>query len=127
MIRRSNWSTLFQLILNLATPPADERRAQRAGVSVTAISSDVSSATTIVRARARKNTPGTPVRYASGMKTTTGVSVLPISGRPTSWNRAPGGLRARIAGANLGVHGFHHNDRVIDHQADRRRDPAERH
>ena len=50
------------------------------GVSVSARTSDVSSDTTIVNASARKNTPAMPDKNASGMNTTTGVSVEPISG-----------------------------------------------
>ena len=54
------------------------------GVSVTASTSEVSSDTTIVSARARKKTPVIPSRNASGMNTTTGVSVEPTSGRKIS-------------------------------------------
>ena len=50
------------------------------GVSVSANTNDVSSDTTIVSARARKNTPTMPDKNARGMKTTTGVSVEAISG-----------------------------------------------
>ena len=53
--------------------------AARDGVRVTASTSEVSSDTTIVNANARKNTPATPVRNASGRNTTTGVNVEPIS------------------------------------------------
>ncbi len=56
----------------------------RAGVNVTATNREISSEETIVRARARKKTPGTPSRKARGMKTTTGVSVLPTRAGPTS-------------------------------------------
>ena len=50
------------------------------GVSVSARTSDASSDTTIVSASARKNTPVMPDKNASGMNTTTGVSVEPTSG-----------------------------------------------
>ncbi len=54
------------------------------GVSVIASTRDISSDTVIVIARARKKTPGTPSKNASGMKTTTGVRVDPVSGRKIS-------------------------------------------
>ena len=49
-------------------------------MKVTAIASDVNSATTIVNASERKNTPAMPDSSASGRNTTTGVSVEPVSG-----------------------------------------------
>ena len=49
-----------------------------------ASTSEVSSATTMVSARARKNTPVIPSRKASGMNTTTGVRVEPTNGRRSS-------------------------------------------
>ncbi len=67
--------------------PSGRRRVSHAasdGVSVTASTSEVSSETTIVSASARKNTPVMPRRNASGMNTTTGVSVDPTSGRKIS-------------------------------------------
>ena len=50
------------------------------GVNVSASTSEVRSAETMVRASARKKTPATPSRKASGRKTTTGVSVEPTIG-----------------------------------------------
>jgi len=50
------------------------------GVSVIATTSDVTSATDMVMAKALKNTPVMPLKKASGIKTTTGVSVDPTSG-----------------------------------------------
>ena len=55
------------------------------GVQVTASTSEINSAITIVMASARKNTPATPSRNARGTNTTTGVSVLPTRAGPTSW------------------------------------------
>ena len=52
----------------------------KAGVRVSASNREVSKAETIVSASARKKTPVRPSRKASGMKTTTGVSVDPTSG-----------------------------------------------
>ena len=70
------------------------------GVSVSASTSDVSSDTTIVSASARKNTPVMPDKNASGMNTTTGVSVEPISGVKispmASWIPASRGRPAAI-------------------------------
>ena len=53
-------------------------------MNVIATSREISREETIVRARARKKTPATPSRKAKGMKTTTGVSVLPTRAGPTS-------------------------------------------
>ena len=63
------------------------------GVSDTASTSDVSSDTVIVIASARKKTPGTPSRNASGMNTTTGVIDL------NKTLNGPGGLQGLLGGA----------------------------
>jgi hypothetical protein len=65
------------------------KRAPITGVQVTASSRDASMAKTILSARARKKTPVTPLRNAKGIKTTTGVMVLPTSANPTSRSAAP--------------------------------------
>ena len=52
----------------------------KVGVQLSAKASDVASETVMVTARARKNTPYTPVITISGTNTTIGVTVDPSSG-----------------------------------------------
>ncbi len=58
---------------------------ERPGVQVRARASEVSRATVMVRASARKNVPVTPVTEMSGRKTTMGVMVEPMRGWVISW------------------------------------------
>ena len=80
-----------------------------------------------VIASARKNMPVTPVIEISGRKTTIGVMVEPISG--TRISRIA--LRIASARALARVAMQHdvldHDDRVVDDQPHRGRQPAERH
>ena len=94
---------------------------------MTATTRDVSRAETIVRARARKKTPATPSRKAKGMKTTTGVSVLPTRAGPTSRVTDRMACGRRVARQQLGMDRLHDHDRVVDHHADGSGNAAQRH
>ncbi len=74
----------------------EEQRARGAGVKVRASSSEVSSATVMVMASARKKLPVTPVTAMSGRKTTTGVMVEPMSGTRDLVQRLAHGVDARL-------------------------------
>ena len=80
-----------------------------------------------VMARARKNTPVTPVIEISGRKTTIGVIVDPTSGLLIS-RIALRMASARLWPASRCMHDvLDHHDGVVDHQADRGRQAAQRH
>src|ERR1041384_5844573 len=89
--------------------PTRSNHAARDGVSVTAKASDARSDTTIVTASARKKTPGTPSRKASGTKTITGPIVDPTSGFRIPRTGPPTARRA------------------VEEEPDRRREAAQRH
>ena len=97
------------------------------GVQVSASASDVSSAVPTVTASARKNAPVTPVIEISGRNTTIGVMVDPTSGTRISSDRAADGLGAALPGIAMHHDVLDHHDRVVDHQADRGGQAAERH
>ncbi len=97
------------------------------GVRVTARTSDVSRATTMVRARARKKTPVIPLRKARGMKTTTGVRVEPTSGRTISLMASRMAVEPVPSGLALGVDRLDDDDRVVDDEADGGGDAAQGH
>ena len=62
----------------------ERNRSESSGISVSAKSSESSTATTSVRHRAVKNSPTTPESRVSGEKTTTVVAVEPITGPSNS-------------------------------------------
>ena len=99
----------------------------RVGVQVSARASEVSSETVIVTASARKNTPVTPVMAISGMKTTTGVMVEPISGTVISFSALWMASSRALARVAMQDDVFDDDDRIVDHQSDGRGETAERH
>ena len=106
---------------------ARTNRSASTGVKNSASTSDVSSATAIVSASERKKTPVTPVSSASGRKTTTGVIVETMIGPVISAIASCTASRARLAARDVRVDVLDDDDRVVDHEADRRRHAAERH
>ena len=80
-----------------------------------------------VMASARKNVPVTPVIEISGRKTTIGVIVEPISGTRISAIALRIASRAILAGVAVHHDVLDDDDRVVDDQADRGREAAERH
>ena len=111
-------------------PRASRRRAaQRAssGISVSACTSEISTAAASVIDSARKNWPTTPDSMPSGTKTTTVVSVEPTTGatssRIASWTDCAG----RLAAVEMPVDVLDDDDRIVDDEADRDREPAHRH
>ena len=80
-----------------------------------------------VTASALKNVPVTPVIEISGRKTTIGVIVDPMSGTRISRDRAADRLGAVLAGVAMHHDVLDDDDRVVDDQADRGGQTAERH
>ena len=80
-----------------------------------------------VTASARKNAPVTPVIEISGRNTTIGVIVDPISGTRISAIALRIASRATLPGVAVHHDVLDHDDRIVDHQADRGGQTAERH
>ena len=80
-----------------------------------------------VTASARKNVPVTPVIEISGRNTTIGVMVEPTSGTRISRIALRIASAAALPGVAVQHDVFDHHDRVVDHQADRGGQAAERH
>ena len=107
--------------------PRRIRRVLRLLVQTSASTSDVSSDTLIAIASALKKVPVTPVIVMSGRNTTIGVSVEPISGTVSSLSALAVACSGPFAAVAVQHDVLDDDDLVVDHQADRRRQPAERH
>ena len=120
-ICRSSFSDLFA--------DGRSRRNSRlsAGVQVTASSSEVSSATVMVIARARKKLPVTPVTETRGRKTTTGVIVDPTRGAAISRSARRAACARGFTTVPMRDDVLDDHDRIIDHQSNCRRQSAEGH
>ena len=99
----------------------------RVGVHVSASASEVSSETPTVIARARKNTPVTPVIAIRGTKTTMGVMVENTSGTRDFLQRAANGLQPALASVAVQRDVLDHHDGIVDHQSHGRRQSAQSH
>ena len=89
--------------------------------------SDVRSATPTVIAKARKNTPVTPVIDISGRNTTMGVIVEPTSGTRISRMRAADSFGPRLPRVPMQHDVLHYDNSVVNHQSDRSGQTAQCH
>ena len=95
------------------------------GISVSASTSDTSTAAESVSDSARKNWPTTPDSRPSGANTTTVVSVELTTGAMSSAIASRDRRRRSLLHAAMDV--LDHDNRIVDDQADRDREAAHRH
>ena len=95
------------------------------GISVSASTSDASTAADSVSDSARKNCPTTPDSRPSGANTTTVVSVELTTGAVKSAIASATGARRAFLHAPMDA--LHDDDRIVDDEADRHGEPAHRH
>ena len=100
--------------------------AQSAGLKVSDTKQEISVEAAIVTANWRKNCPVMPDRNADGTNTAHSVSAIEISAPPTSrmvtW-AASAGLHASL---EIALDILHHDDGVVDHDADRKHETEQR-
>ncbi len=99
----------------------------RVGVHVSASASEVSSETPTVIARARKNTPVTPVVAIKGTKTTIGRDRRKHQRSADFLQRAANGLQAVLSGVAVQGDIFDDHNGVVDDQPHSCRQPAQSH
>ena len=111
----------------VAGSPAGAADAQRAssGISVSASTSEISTAAESVSDSARKNCPTTPDSRPSGANTTTVVSVELTTGAISSAIASATARRRPVLHAAMDV--LDDDDRVVDDEADGDREAAHRH
>ena len=95
-------------------------------MSVSASTSDASTAADSVSDSARKNCPTTPDSRPSGAKTTTVVSVELTTGAVSIGERV-GDRRALAPSVHAAMDALDHHDRVVDDEADGHGEAAHRH
>ena len=99
----------------------------RVGVQASASASDVNSETPTVIAKARKNTPVTPVVAIRGTKTTIGVMVENDQRSADFLQRAANGLQAVLSSVAMQGNIFDDHDGIVDDQSHGRRQAAQGH
>ena len=105
--------------------PTARNCAERDGVSVSASSSESSTATVIVTPNWKKKAPMIPFMNATGRKMATIAAVAAIAANAIRARRRP--IRGcAIPPPPRGGRCSEHHDRVVDHDADRERQPEQR-
>ena len=117
---------LVRRLHGLARAGAAAQRAS-SGISVSACTSEISTADASVIDSARKNWPTTPDSMPSGTKTTTVVSVEPTTGAISSRIASCDRLRRRLAAVQMAVDVLDDDDGIVDDEADGDGEAAHRH
>ena len=100
--------------------------AQRAGLRVSETKQEIKVEAAIVTANWRKNCPVMPDRKADGTNTAHSVSAIEISAPPTSSMVTCAASAGRHAALEIALDILHHDDGVVDDDADREHEAEQR-
>ena len=100
--------------------------AHSAGLRVSETKQEITVEAAIVTANWRKNWPEMPVMKAEGTNTAHSASAIAISAPPTSSMVRCAASRGVMPGAQVALDVLHHDDRVVDDDADRQHQAEQR-